>query len=280
MKINSTSSTVSLSGNNNDKLTKKSKQASAIKNWDGTLNNYTKEDIDAIIKSSTNVYSYVFQQETGENGTKHLQCFFYFLVRTRTPSDVLPKGMSLRRIDGRNWQKRIKACIKYCSDPNKRDDNCIVYANIPYPKPLKILESGKFYDWQKNIIKICETEPNDRTVNYIWQKKGCKGKSALTKWLCVKMNAILVGGSNSDMKFAIAKQCIKGVPPEIVIIDLPRSSKALSYRGIEEVKNGCFFSTKYESGMCIFNSPHIFIFANVKPKLKMLSKDRWNIIHL
>ena len=29
--------------------------------------------------------------------------------------------------------------------------------------------------------------------------------------------------------------------------------------------------------MCLFNSPHVFIFANEYPKLDIYSKDRWKI---
>jgi hypothetical protein len=70
-----------------------------------------------------------------------------------------------------------------------------------------------------------------------------------------------------------------GDTPELILINLPRSfnNDYLSYTGIEEVKDMCFYSGKYEGGMVIGNSPHIFIFSNEIPKTNELSIDRWNI---
>lgn len=44
---------------------------------------------------------------------------------------------------------------------------------------------------------------------------------------------------------------------EIVVMDIPKQVEHISYTGIEEVKDGAFFSGKYESGMIVMNYPHI-----------------------
>ena len=49
---------------------------------------------------------------------------------------------------------------------------------------------------------------------------------------------------------------------------------------MEAIKNGCFFSGKYESGMVRFNSPHILVFANEPPERTKLSQDRWCVFAL
>ena len=49
----------------------------------------------------------------------------------------------------------------------------------------------------------------------------------------------------------------------------------MSYIAIEGIKDGCFFSAKYEAGMCVYNPPHVMVFANKAPELTMLSSDRW-----
>lgn len=63
------------------------------------------------------------------------------------------------------------------------------------------------------------------------------------------------------------------------MIDIPRSVDIdfLSYTGIEEIKNGCFFCGKYESDMVIMPIPHIIIFSNEEPNVDKLSADRWDI---
>lgn len=83
------------------------------------------------------------------------------------------------------------------------------------------------------------------------------------------------------MKHAIARwKEITGHYPVTIIIDLARSDKitANGYRTIEEIKNAIFFSGKYDSGMVAsVNPPHIVVFANVAPKVKLMSRDRWDI---
>ncbi len=246
----------------------KSKQAYPKRHWCFTLNNYIKEDIVNICTiSAKNNIKYIFQEETGKEGTKHLQGYICFAKKNRP--------MAIFNIKA-HWggTRNVKASIRYCCKEESRTGE--IYTN--FHVPIKTLESGKFYDWQKKVVEICKSEPNDRTVNWFWSKKGCKGKTAIAKWICYNMNAILVGGANNNMKFAIAKMCEKSLAPTIVIIDLPRSSTYVSYVRIEEIKNGIFFSSKFESGMCIFNSPHVFVFANRKPDKDQLSKDRWNIV--
>jgi hypothetical protein len=46
---------------------------------------------------------------------------------------------------------------------------------------------------------------------------------------------------------------------------------------MENVKDGLFFSTKYESGMVRYNPPHVIVFANVPPDVTKMSADRWVI---
>jgi hypothetical protein len=84
------------------------------------------------------------------------------------------------------------------------------------------------------------------------------------------------------MKYGIVKYIEKhGFAPTSVIIDIPRSRlDYVSYTAIEEIKNGCFFSTKYESDMVVFNSPHIICFANAYPETSQMSADRWKIYEI
>lgn len=63
-----------------------------------------------------------------------------------------------------------------------------------------------------------------------------------------------------------------------IIIDLSRSMEDhVPYEAIEDIKNGIFFSGKYESKMIVRNNPIVIIFANFEPDTSKLSKDRWVI---
>ncbi len=67
-----------------------------------------------------------------------------------------------------------------------------------------------------------------------------------------------------------------------IIWDIPRSSKGnVSYATLEAVKNGLICNTKYETGVKVFNPPHVIVFANFPPDDEsQLSADRWHIISL
>jgi len=98
----------------------------------------------------------------------------------------------------------------------------------------------------------------------------------------VKHHALVLSGKSKDMKHGIVKYAEeKGDYPELIVLDVPRTSERfLSYGGIEQVKNGLFFSGKYESSQHYFNNPHLFVFANFKPNLSNMSRDRWRIRYL
>lgn len=108
------------------------------------------------------------------------------------------------------------------------------------------------------------------------------GETSLAKHICLnRSDAILVGGRAHDLKYAISKRVKAGKEPRIVTMNITRSMEQyVSYEGTEAAKDGIFFSGKYKGGMCVYNSPHIIIFANFKPRKKALSAGRWNIHHL
>ena len=66
---------------------------------------------------------------------------------------------------------------------------------------------------------------------------------------------------------------------DCIMFDIPRANEGhISYASLESIKNGMVCNTKYETGTKIFNSPHLFIFANFPPDdVDMLSEDRWVI---
>nr|KAG5709282.1 hypothetical protein BaRGS_018034 [Batillaria attramentaria] len=78
-------------------------------------------------------------------------------------------------------------------------------------------------------------------------------------------------GKSTDTKHAYSGE-------RIVIFNLTRSQEDhINYEIIESIKNVIIFSPKYESGMKIFEPPHVVVFANFSPNLSKLSQDRWDI---
>lgn len=137
-------------------------------------------------------------------------------------------------------------------------------------------------DWQLEILEIIKEEADDRKIYWYWEKTGGVGKSVFAKYLCAKHDAIVLSGKGATVKSSIIQFNKKrGYYPELIILDVSRTTlKGLRYSDIEELKNGLFFSTKCKSNMVIMNSPHIIIFANEKPDMSKLNKDRWCVVKI
>lgn len=256
------------------------KQIAPAKHWCFTLNNYTKQDIEDIKNiDCSKVPIIVFQEE--EESTPHLQGYLMFNTKGRAFSLGLSKRI--------HWEKKsryssLQQARFYCCDPDKRKENGLVYLRgWKPPQKIKILEDAQLKSWQKKIVNIIEQPPCDRKIHWFWEPEGGIGKSVFCKYLCVKHKAIILSGSAKDMKCGIMLLHEKTNEwPEIILIDIPRTQdmEYISYQGLEEIKNGCFYSPKYEGGMAIFNCPHMIIFSNDTPVRNNLSKDRWIIERL
>lgn len=241
-----------------------------IRNWFFTWNNYSEEDVNTI-HSYLEKYAkkYMFQEETGEEGTPHLQGFF--MLRSAAENVVLFKkfpGVFLRKLKSEEGSKI------YCSKEETRTGRQWSGGYIKVRDPIEELKV-----WQREIIDEIEQEPEDRKIIWRWEKRGRTGKTSLAKHICLKYDgAIYVSGKAADIKCAIQKMIEAEKEPKIIIFDVPRTSlDYVSYQAIEEVKNGIFFSGKYESGMVMFNPPHVIVFANRPPYLAKLSLDRWDV---
>lgn len=249
-----------------------SKQCSPAVRWCFTVNNYTEDDIENVrlICSNSSKY-YAFSKEIGESGTPHLQGYIEFKKKCR------PKGMF--KNETIHWEKskgNKKSNFDYITKEKKE-----CWINGKHHKSC--IESFNPLPWQKKIIDIVSAPADARTINWIWESQGNVGKSWLCKWLCINRNALILSNKASDMKNGIMGYLEKCTNyPDIIIIDIPRSvdCQYISFTGIEEIKNGCFFSPKYEGGMCIMPYPHIVIMSNEAPPLDELSKDRWGIMKI
>ncbi len=255
------------------------RQISTSKNWVFTYNVLMStieiNEFKGLCSDSSD--KWVFQEEIGENGNEHLQGFISFRKRLR-PKSVFYAHPTI------HWEKcrDIKAAIKYCQKLDTRREGSTPYYQgiVPYV-PLKVLDYEKFYKWQLATEKMSK-EMDDRTINWIYEPKGNVGKSALVKYMCVNNMALLLSGKGADMKYSLKMYEEKhGGFPGLIVIDIPRTVlDYVSYSAIEEIKNGCLFSGKYEASMCIFNSPVIICFANEMPKREKMSLDRWRIYEI
>lgn len=179
-----------------------------------------------------------------------------------------------------HWEKcrNKKAAIDYCK---KKETATGKRWSQGFPEELEpaLREMNK---WQHSLWTKLQEKPNNRKITWIIDIEGAKGKTTLCKHICMSnKRALYCGGKAADIKYAVTEMVNKGMAPKICLFDFPRSMENfVSYQAIEEIKNGIFFNGKYESGMVMFNSPHVACFSNFEPDMEKLSKDRWEIIRL
>lgn len=241
--------------------------------WVFTLNNYSEEDVNNLIKV---IYDarYVVGREVGAQGTPHLQGFVQF----KNPK----KFEAVKKLLGDRYHiekcRNKKAAIKYC----QKEENFFsrgIDVEVDMKKYIleKEFPNVKLNNWQQKIVDIINSEPDNRTIYYIVDEIGNIGKTWITKYLCCKYdNIICTGGKMTDVLYGVSQ--IEN--PRAIIFDIPRcSNDYISYAAVEKCKDGIFFNNKYESKMCLFPHPHVFMFLNQEPDYDKLSGDRWVCIY-
>jgi hypothetical protein len=239
--------------------------------YDFVINHWNEQELqNAITSMKLIAKKCILAKEVGEvSGVPHIQG--YVSLKKKERMTGLSKYPGLERASWRPCRNE-KALIDYCL----KDGNIAFEMGIPkkVEDPMIGLE---LKPWQIEICELVKTKPDKRTIHWYWESTGCVGKTTLAKHLALQ-GALVVSGKASDIKCAIAKMTIK---PEIVIFCCPRNSEGyMSYDALEQVKDGMFFSGKYESEMVLFNNPHVIVFANFKPDEAKLSIDRWKIVNL
>nr|WAE42275.1 MAG: replication associated protein [Cressdnaviricota sp.] len=257
-------------GNTNPPPQKKMRSF-ASKYWVFTYFKAEIEDIEQVKKCLGSKGSkFLFGLETcPTTGKKHLQGFIQARDKIR-PMEAFPE------MEGAHWEK-CKAGenknVRYCRKDGQVHTNMEDFVEDP-------LAGLELYPWQQELKDLVAGKPEKRKIYWYWESKGNIGKTDFAKSLCISSeNVIYVGGKASDIKHGIIEMKKKvGVFPRTVIWDIVRSlEEYVSYQALEEIKNGIFFSGKFESGMCLYNTPHVIVFANFAPETSKLSADRWVI---
>ncbi len=248
------------------------KRSNGAKNWTFTWNNYP-ENWMALMAPGLEGSKFIVGYEVGESGTPHLQGYVEFPVKVRA---VGYKDMP-KQIHWEIARASRKKNIEYCA----KDNNIDPLSTLRPPRPLP--EIG-LYGWQLEARDRLDKPADNRTIDWWWSDQGSMGKSSFVRWVVTNRNAIVCSGKASDMKHMIVKYKEKNDDyPEIVIFDVPRSSaKYLSYTGIEEIKNGVFASSKYETDMIVMPYPHVVVLANFPPDMDNIdmSSDRFVANHI
>jgi len=215
------------------------------------------------------------QEEEGENGTRHIQGTVHYRNQIAFST--------LKQISSKiHWERCIdlRASIKYCTNIEKRRGQIWTRGFTIPGEQMQLLRQDQLHDWQADIIDTLRGAPDDRTVNWVTDTEGGKGKTALCKYILSTFSNVLFLSSSStkDALFQIVKEKKNF---KIVLFNFPRMAEGhISYSAFEAIKDGLCYSGKYEGGYKIFPSPHVYIFANWSPDMSQLSRDRWNEIQI
>lgn len=249
--------------------------------WVFTLNNWNDEEwehLEQHVKLKSKFF--IIGKEVGDSGTPHLQGYIeYASGRYFTTMQNLSPRAHFEKAKGSALEN-----LSYCS----KDSNFITNIEEEGPSQAEklktmVLESEykdvQWQDWQERVIELVEGPVHPRKISWFWEPTGATGKSFLCKFLACKYDVILCLGKANDI-FNQVRNCIEeqGRIPKIVLVDCPRTSTDfINYGALEQLKNGCLYSGKYEGGQMIFPHPHVVCFANCEPNIHAMSLDRWDI---
>ncbi len=264
---------------------KRKKQSSPWRSFVFRLSNYTQQDIDKLVCSnSSTIYKMGFQEEdtdeAGQPTTAHLQGFGQWSQNKKVkkrPVPVFEEILGHKRTHFDVMKGSVMDNVMYCTSEfyegrRKRKIGGFVYTRN-CPRPLVKMSYEHLNEDQQIIInryKDYEDPLFGREIHWYWEPDGEWGKTKTQKYMIDNMGATMVGGKKSDMFYALSELSLQtGEIPPIVIINLVKDTdmRYVSYAGMESIKDGCFFSKKFKSGMCRFNSPHLLVFANEPPDL-------------
>lgn len=201
-------------------------------------------------------------EECPTTGRKHLQGFMALKKKMRITELKLPFNPHCEACLGTEEQN-----IKYCS----KDKNV---KSFGYPKPVITIKQDEFNLLQKTIYELFLAPVEKRKIYWFYDEIGGSGKSDMCKYLVVHHQVLFCNnGKCADLINLVFNQ----EEVSTMIWDLPRDHDKISYSAIESIKNGMVCNTKYETGVKVFNPPHIFIFANCLPDRATMSDDRWVI---
>lgn len=238
--------------------------------WDFTLgveDNF--EDLKEALKA--NCKKWCFQEELSESGFRHYQGRFSLKIKNRL--------MGVKRLfeDG----------MHFSITSNENRDNMFYVmkedTRIAGPWRDEDIEIPSDYhgmvlrEWQKQVIETFKVRDMDK-INLLYdpQMAGL-GKSVLYGYCVVNELAQIIpplGNAKDISQFVISF----GAKP-VYLIDIPRASPHLAemYAGVETVKSGIIYETRYKGKCMVMNRPVIWVFTNTLPNVNWISQRKWKL---
>lgn len=143
--------------------------------------------------------------------------------------------------------------------------------NVPSAPTIQL------YEWQSKMLEELHKPPHPRKIYIVVDPVGGNGKTTFAKFLMSEFPGLVQyvsGAKATDIFHSIGH-------PKVVIFDFPRASDDFRpWASVEKIKDGIFFSSKYDSRSRYIETPHVIVFTNSMIEAGKLSKDRIEIIRL
>jgi len=223
-------------------------------------------------------------------GDDHVDNWHYQgYLRTTKRQRPTAVGASLGKVFPGIWvtagvDGALAALRKYCM---KRDETYRAgpWGDQPIQDPVDEYKGEDLpkvlWKWEEQILAtLAWPNPDNRTINWVFEPVGTKGKSVFCKWAVFHKKAFWISVAKaSDIANVIIE---RGHGDRVYFMDIPRqTSKCIdhseTYQILEQIKNGMLFCGKYHGGHLQFYSPHVWVFSNYLPKFECLSKDRLKV---
>lgn len=293
-----------------------------LKNFTFTINNYNDNDINNIDNFYNAFCNYtIYGFEVGEQGTKHIQGFAQMKKQKRflsivkffnnrahiekangTPEQnkaycskegnykefgtIINKGSNKLIIE--DLREQIKKCNTWAEVLNipgceKHLKFCQEFFNNLDRRDKELYKNVILRDWQILINDYLNKTGDNRTILFVIDEKGGKGKTFLSNYLFNTRDDIFytTNGKTNDIVFNYSKNIKRNI-----IIDITRkiSLDKINFDAIETIINPIFTSNKYTSGTFIRKEPsNCVIFTNnnnIENLINYLSEDRIKILNL
>lgn len=213
---------------------------------------------------------FTFQAERGESGFEHWQ--IEVSLKTKEYMHTFKNMLGFNEAHIEPTKDYFKA-VAYCSKKETRIEG-------PYTEKSIFIETpvlGK--KWQHALRdELLLTKPDYRKIIIYVDTIGGAGKTDLATWFIdnhSENTAYFPYGKVGDMAYALPDN------PKYVFFDIPRVvDDRINWTGIESIKNGLIFSSKYESKLKRFNRPHVVLFTNHEIDRTTLSVDRYDVRYL
>lgn len=241
-------------------------------------------DAVAAVTTAATCDDYVIQGERGQSGNYHLQGYF------KTADKIRPRTLQ-KRIRRPPWCDSVG--VRPCSGPGraalktyamKEDTRVLPPIGLrPIYMARDLACMANPLKWQSQLLEMISRPPDDRTIVWIFNDRGNAGKSKLMKYCHYKKLATRVPlGTATQIKSAVI---MKG-PHRCYMVDLPRvrgsqERQAELFSALESLKSGWVETCMYgKPAAMLCEPPHVIIFSNELPDLRLASADRWRIYHL